>query len=117
MFKSAGIIPEPEKVSKYKAEKVEILGIKFDSKREAKRYFELRLLEQAGEISNLQRQVKYILIPAQMEFYIGKTGQKKAGKVLERECSYRADFSYIDKQGQKIVEDVKGYKGGGAYVS
>ena len=48
--------------------------------------------------------------------YIGKTGQKKAGKVLERECVYRADFAYTDKQGQKIVEDVKGYKGGGAYA-
>ena len=64
----------------------------------------------------LQRQVKYILIPAQRELYIGKTGQKKAGKVLERECVYRADFAYTDKQGQKIVEDVKGYKGGSAYA-
>lgn len=115
VFQADSILPKKQ-CSKYGAEKVTILGMDFDSKREARRWFELRALEQAGEISNLQRQVKYVLIPAQRELYIGKTGQKKAGKVLERECSYRADFSYIDKQGQKIVEDVKGYKGGGAYA-
>ena len=102
--------------SKYGAEKVTVLGMEFDSRKEARRWFELRALEQAGEISNLQRQVKYVLIPAQREFYIGKTGQKKAGKVLERECSYRADFVYTDSQGRTVVEDCKGYKGGGAYA-
>lgn len=64
----------------------------------------------------MQRQVKYVLIPAQRELYIGKTGQKKAGKVLERECAYFSDFTYIDKQGNTVAEDCKGYKGGGAYA-
>ena len=93
-----------------------MLGMDFDSRKEARRWFELRALEQAGEISNLQRQVKYVLIPAQREFYIGKTGQKKAGKVLERECAYFSDFTYTDKQGKTVAEDCKGYKGGGAYA-
>lgn len=115
VFQADNATPKKDR-SKYGAEKVTVLGMDFDSKKEARRWFELRALEQAGEISNLQRQVKYVLIPAQRELYIGKTGQKKAGKVLERECVYRADFAYTDKQGQKIVEDVKGYKGGGAYA-
>ena len=53
--------------SKYGAKKVEIDGIIFDSKKEGRRYQELKMLQKAGEISNLQRQVKYILIPAQRE--------------------------------------------------
>lgn len=114
VFQADIVTPKKDR-SKYGAEKVNVLGMNFDSKREARRWFELRTLEQAGEISNLQRQVKYVLIPAQRELYIGNTGQKNVGKVLERECSYRADFTYTDKQGRTIVEDVKGYKRGGAY--
>lgn len=99
---------------KYKNNPVELDGIKFDSKREARRYAELKLLERAGEITGLQRQVKFELIPAQyetVERYSDKTGKKlKDGKrLLEKECSYIADFVYcID--GQLIVEDVKGYR-------
>ena len=115
VFQADSMPPKKDR-SKYGAEKVTVLGMDFDSRKEARRWFELRALEQAGEISNLQRQVKYVLIPAQREFYIGKTGQKKAGKVLERECAYFSDFTYTDKQGQTIVEDCKGYKGGGAYA-
>ena len=114
VFQADSILPKKQS-SKYSAEKVKILGMDFDSRKEARRWFELRTLEQAGEISNLQRQVKYVLIPAQREMYIGNTGQKNVGKVLERECSYRADFVYVDKQGHTVVEDVKGYKRGGAY--
>lgn len=115
VFQADSVTPKKDR-SKYGAEKVTILGMDFDSRKEARRWFELRALEQAGEISNLQRQVKYVLIPAQRELYIGKTGQKKAGKVLERECAYFSDFTYTDKQGNTVAEDCKGYKGGGAYA-
>ena len=99
---------------KYKNNPVELDGIKFDSKLEDKRYGELKLFERAGKITDLQRQVKFELIPAQyetVERYSDKTGKKlKDGKrLLEKECSYIADFVYfID--GQLIVEDVKGYR-------
>lgn len=78
-------------------------GIVFDSKKEAKRYSELLLLEKAGEISDLQRQVKYVLIPAQ---YAEVNGKRKC---IERECTYISDFTYIEN-GKLIVEDVKGYR-------
>lgn len=104
--------------SKYHAKKVEYNGIVFDSKKELKRYKELELLEQSGEITNLQRQVKYVLIPAQREpDIIGVKGGVKKGKVIEKECSYIADFTYNDEDGDLVVEDVKGYKNGGAYTA
>ena len=52
---------------KYNNKKIIVDGNVFDSKKEAKRYQELKTLERAGIISNLQRQVKYVLIPAQYE--------------------------------------------------
>lgn len=98
--------------SKYKAKKVEVDGIKFDSKREARRYEELLILEQAGEIKDLKRQVKYILIPAQREpDSVGARGGRIKGKLIERECAYVADFVYTDTAtGELIVEDVKGMR-------
>ena len=101
--------------SKYKAQKTEIDGIVFDSKKEATRYLQLRELLKAGEIQNLRRQVKYVLIPAQREqstevFKSGKNkGKLKDGKLLEKECSYYADFVY-QKGDEIIVEDVKGIR-------
>ena len=102
---------------KYKNKKVQIDGMIFDSEKEANRYKELEALEKAGLISDLQRQVKYSLIPAQREpDIIGKKGGIKKGRIIERECAYFADFVYWDESEQKkVVEDVKGYKGGGAY--
>ena len=101
--------------SKYNAKKVEYNGMTFDSKRELKRYKELELLQEAGEIKNLQRQVKYVLIPAQREpDIIGKRGGVKKGKTIEKECTYVADFAY-EEDGETVVEDVKGCKVGGAY--
>lgn len=118
MFKSAGqALSTVDKPSKYKAEKVTVLGIEFDSKKEARRWFELRLLEQAGEISNLRRQVSFELIPAQREpDTVGKRGGIIRGKTLEKAVSYRADFVYQDKDGNAVIEDAKGYKGGSAYA-
>ena len=96
--------------NKYHAQKCVIGGEVFDSKKEAHRYQELKILERAGEISDLKRQVKYVLIPSQREFG-WKSGIAKHGKVIERECSYVADFVYIDNRTQeKVVEDVKGVR-------
>lgn len=95
-------------------------GIEFDSSKEARRWNELKLLERAGEITNLQRQVKYTLIPSQYETIerYSKDGKrlKDGTKLIERECSYIADFVYVDNRtGETVVEDVKGYQQGTAY--
>lgn len=96
--------------SKYHSRKVTVDGITFDSQKEYRRFRELCLLEKAGRITDLQRQVKFVLIPAQYEpDTIGKRGGKKRGKLIERECSYVADFVYI-QDGNQVVEDTKGYK-------
>lgn len=98
--------------SKYGAEKVTIDGITFDSKKEANRYRELKILEKIGEITNLQMQVKYVLIPAQREpDTVGKRGGIIKGKLIEREVSYIADFVYRDiKTGEWVIEDTKGMR-------
>lgn len=82
-------------MSKYNNTKTVVDGISFDSQKEAARYRELKLLERAGEVSNIDRQVEYQLIP------------KQPG---ERAVKYIADFRYKDKGGKTVVEDVKGYK-------
>ena len=74
-------------------------GVVYDSKKEANRWCELSLLAKAGKIANLQRQVKYELIPA----------QRIDGKVVERACTYVADFVY-ERDGKTVVEDTKGFK-------
>lgn len=86
-------------MTKYRNKKVEVDGMTFDSKKEAKRYKELLLLEKAGAIQDLHTQVKYVLIPS----------QRINGKVVERECAYKADFVYTEN-GQTVVEDTKGFK-------
>lgn len=97
---------QTKKANKYHAQKTVACGIKFDSRREAGRYLDLCVLEKAGKIKNLRRQVKYVLIPSQ---------RKSDGKI-ERETSYYADFVYFDCEKQKeVVEDVKGMKMGAAY--
>ena len=99
------------KENKYGAEKVVVDGIRFDSKSEAKRYLDLSLLVKAGEITDLRRQVSYLLIPAQKEpDTVGPKGGRKPGKVIEKECSYVADFVYKDREGNEIVEDTKGFR-------
>lgn len=101
--------------SKYGSRKITVDGVTYDSVKEYRRFKELSLLERAGAIQNLQRQVKYVLIPAQREFCneIYKKGRKKGffkpGKLLENECSYIADFVYI-QNGKIIVEDTKGFR-------
>lgn len=87
-------------------------GEVFDSKREARRYEELCLLQRAGRIQNLRRQVKFILIPAQREpDRVGVRGGRVKGASIEREVSYIADFVYVDSAiGKQVVEDAKGMK-------
>ena len=80
---------------KYKNVKVVYNGIKFDSKKEAKRYTELQILAKSNLITDLQLQVRFELIPT-FE-YRGET---------VRSLSYIADFVYI-QGGNRIIEDVK----------
>ena len=100
--------------TKYNAHKTVIDGIEFPSKHEANRYCELKLLERAGEISNLRLQVDFELIPNQyaIEKRYGKNGKELKDKevLLERKVVYRADFVYTDKDGSQVVEDTKGFK-------
>ena len=82
--------------SKYGNRKITIDGITFDSTKEAQRYGELKMLQRAGKISDLELQKPFELIP------------KMPG---ERACYYIADFDYLDQEtGKRVVEDVKGYK-------
>lgn len=81
-------------------------GIEFDSKREGNRYRELLLLERAGAITDLQRQVKYKLLPAQYRPVFDKKTRKWKDRCIEREVSYVADFVY-QQDGETVVEDVK----------
>ena len=98
--------------NKYGNHKVVVDGIEFQSKREASRWLELKMLEKVKNISQLERQKKFVLIPAQYEpDIIGPRGGKKKGKLLEHECSYIADFYYFDEDTQSfVVEDTKGFR-------
>lgn len=107
---------------KYGNQKIVSDGQVFDSKREYRRWCELKLLEKAGEIWGLERQVKFVLIPAQHE-YTGEVykrgkhkGELKPGKCIEREVTYIADFVYFlvspfdDCGMEQVVEDCKGMR-------
>ena len=97
-------------MNKYHNRKTIRNGIQYDSVKESRRHAELLLLERAGEISELSRQVKYILIPAQYEpDIIGPKGGTKRGKLIEREVAYIADFTYM-QDGKLVVEDTKGVR-------
>jgi hypothetical protein len=78
--------------TKYGNQKTEYDGHKFDSKKEARRYQDLKIMEQAGAISNLKLQVRFPLT---------------IGGILI--CTYVSDFTY--KEGSReCVEDTKGFK-------
>lgn len=97
-----------KKGNKYHNSKTVVDGQSFDSVKEGRRYRELKLMESAGQIHGLKRQVKFNLIPAQREpDSVGKRGGKIKGQVIEREVNYYADFVYYDKDGTQVVEDVK----------
>jgi len=97
--------------NKYHARKYRIGEEIFDSQKEAGRWQELKLLEKAGEISHLQRQVKFALIPSQYEVTETTQRGKEKKHLVERECSYIADFVYHElSSNDVVVEDVKGFK-------
>lgn len=93
---------DDSKPSKYRNKKIVIDGIKFDSEKEANRYAQLRMLLRVGEISELELQKPFVLIPAQ---------KGADGKVIERAVKYIADFYYRDnRRNQYVVEDTKGVR-------
>lgn len=85
---------------KYHNKKTEADGIVFDSKAEARRYEELRMMEKMGLIHGLERQVPFVLIRGQR----WRSGGRKHPDTI-----YKADFVYFEN-GNKIVEDVKGFR-------
>lgn len=110
---------QKKKENKVHAEKTED---GYASKKEARRASELRLMEQAGQIKNLQEQKRFVLVPAIYETESGKLVKDWAEKpkkelerqygklkILERSLAYVSDFVY-EQDGETIVEDVKGYK-------
>ncbi len=84
---------------KYHSEKTFVDGIRFDSKKEARRYIVLKMLEDMGEITGLRRQVKFTLI----------TGKRWSDGHKHRDTVYIADFVYTEN-GVIVVEDVKGFR-------
>lgn len=99
-------------MNKYHSKKTRLSdGTVFDSRKEARRWQQLRLLESRGEIQDLKRQVEYELIPNQYEIlerYSDKTGKrlKDEKRLAERRVCYVADFVYT-KDGETVVEDTK----------
>lgn len=87
---------------KYGNRKVTTEDGTFDSVKEYSRWQELKLMQRAGEIYELQRQVPFVLIPAQRD---------ENGKLIEREVKYIADFTYRNMSDHKlVVEDTKGMR-------
>ena len=86
------------RMNKYNARKTTIDGIEFDSQKEANRYCELKLLERAGQITDLYLQPVFILEEA-----FNKNGRRY------RAITYKADFQYKEN-GKTIVEDTKGFR-------
>lgn len=81
-------------MSKYHAKKVKTADGTFDSQREYQRWCELKLLQRAGKITELQRQVRFELLPS---------------RGRERAVHYIADFTYR-RDGELVVEDAKGVR-------
>ena len=76
----------------------------FDSAKEWRRNQELETLQRAGEISELNRQVPFVLMPS----FVIADKKTKSGLRTVREIRYIADFTYRLKNGKRIIEDVKG---------
>lgn len=88
--------------AKYRNRKVVTEEGTFDSVKEYSRWRELQLMQRAGLIRELQRQVPFVLIPSQKD---------EDGKVIERPVKYIADFVYrLASDNRQIVEDTKGLK-------
>lgn len=86
-------------MKKYRNKPKVLNGVKFDSQKEAKRYQELKLLERAGKIKDLEIQPKFSLVKG-----VKFSNDKRAKPDLR----YFADFAYTDmRTGERVVEDVK----------
>jgi len=97
-------------MSKYRAKKMVIDGMTFDSKKEGLRFLQLKELDRQGKIKNLRMQVEYELIPLQKEpDTVGPRGGVIRGRVYEHKVTYIADFVY-EENGKTVVEDVKGMR-------
>lgn len=90
--------PKVAKRNKFNAQKVDLDGMTFDSKKEHRRYIELKAMQQRGEIFGLEHHTKFELAPK-----IKLEGEKRAKPALR----YFADFTYYISTGEYIVEDVK----------
>lgn len=87
-------------MNKYKNKKIVMDGIEFDSRLEANRYCQLKILERAREIKDLRIQVEFVIQPS----------YKKNNKTI-RAIKYIADFVYYDvKKKKTIIEDTKGFR-------
>lgn len=91
----------PKKKDKYNSSKVEVNGLDGKtyklSKKEAKRFYELKVLLELGEIQDLRQQVRYDLLS-------NEKVKRKNGAM-----KYMADFVYF-RNGKEIVEDAKGFR-------
>ena len=97
--------------NKYRNKKIQVNGETFDSMKELRRWRDLKLLEKAGEITELRRQVPFELLPNQREpDKIGPRGGIKKGRIIERKAVYVADFVYKDRAGREVIEDCKGMR-------
>lgn len=98
------------KKTKYGNEKCEYKGIKFASKKEMHRYLFLSKMQEQGVISNLQQQTVIEIVPAIKGTKTKqlKTKTKEVEYTIQLAINYKADFTYHDKYGNFVVEDVKG---------
>ena len=94
--------------TKYGNKRVVIDGMTFDSKKEYQVYLELLKMQEQGDITDLERQVKFTLIPTILEEYEVrlKTKTKVKERVAEKSVTYTADFVW-KKDGEPVVCDVK----------
>lgn len=92
--------------NKFSAKKTVVDGRTFDSQKEAARYTELKLLEKAGKITDLQLQVSFMLMTN------GKALRVRSDRYPNgRKVKYVADFVYFDEiLKESVIEDVKGFK-------
>ena len=100
-----------QKKSKFHNEPVTVDGVRYDSKNEMRRFNFLKLMEKAGEISNLQYHVQFTLIPkGSVEIIRMPDGTEIETKKYDRKHWYEADFVYTTKSGETVVEDFKGFE-------
>jgi hypothetical protein len=94
----SALVSREEPRSKYGNQRCEADGLKFDSRAERSRYFDLKRWQAAGLISDLRLQVPFVIAPAARI-----DGRMRPAR------KYVADFVYV-QDGETVVEDAKGYR-------